>query len=362
MQIKRYLSFIIGFLFLGVAVVLWAMPDEPGASDAVPHARPQVALARAEHAASRRTVHFAGITQACNRALLSFAVPARMVSRDVQEGSSVRAGQALARLDDREFRNALALARATRAELQTRLDQAVRDRRRAAQLAAHKAATTEELEKATAAAAALEASLQAAQARLQEARRLLGETVLRAPFSGTVTAVHMEPGEWAAPGQPAIEVSGDGPLELKVELPESMVGRLHVGQEVPVVFPFSDQHQVTGRISAVSRAAMTAGRLFPVKVAIAAQPGIRAGLTAQLRLNLVAEDALAVPLTAVVNPGGSRPAVFIYHNGQVERRPVELGDVIRDRIIVRGSIQAGDQVVVSGQSRLADGDVVEVRS
>ena len=60
--------------------------------------------------------------------------------------------------------------------------------------------------------------------------------------------------------------------------------------------------------------------------------------------------------------GNSRPAVFVYKNGRVQRQTVELGDVIQDRIVVRGSLQAGDQVVVTGQSRLADGDAVEVRS
>ena len=50
------------------------------------------------------------------------------------------------------------------------------------------------------------------------------------------------------------------------------------------------------------------------------------------------------------------------HHQPVQVQPPELGEVIQDRIVVRGSLQAGDQVVVSGQSRLADGDAVEVRS
>lgn len=107
----------------------------------------------------------------------------------------VRAGQIMARLDDREFRLADRTAAAAVSELEVRLAQARRDRTRVAGLVAAKAATTEELEQVGAASDALEAAHEAAVARRDESRRLLTEAVLTAPFDGTVTAVHREPGE-----------------------------------------------------------------------------------------------------------------------------------------------------------------------
>jgi RND family efflux transporter MFP subunit len=361
MNIKRYINLVVGLLFLTVAMALWAMPSNPKTSPK-PVDTPRVSLGRVHTDHSQRAARFAGVTQAKNRAVLSFTVPARVVERLVSSGSQVDQGAVLARLDDREFRNAVNQAQATATELKARWEQSRRDRRRIEQLAASHVATVSDLEKAVTREAALEASLQAASARLKEARRLLGETVLKAPFSGTVTGLSIQPGEWAIPGHPAIELTGDGAIELLVEVPESVVTRLAVGQQVQVLLPFARNRTVEGRISGVARAAISAGRLFPVKVDLAAEPGLSPGLTAQLLLDLATENALTVPLAAVVNPGASQPCVFIYDQGRVTRQPVSLGPILNGRIVVRGAFSEGAQVVISGQSQLADGDIVEVAS
>jgi membrane fusion protein, multidrug efflux system len=361
MNIKRHINFIVGFLFLAAAVALWAMPSKsatPPKADGVS----RVELGRVQTDNQRQGARFAGVTQAKNRAVLSFAVPARVAQRPVTSGSRVAEGAILARLDDGEYRNAADLARAAAAELKTQWEQARRDRRRIEKLTASRVATVSDLEKATTREKSLEASLQAAAARLKESRRLLDETVLRAPFDGTVTGLFIQPGEWAVPGQPAIELIGGGDIELVVEVPESVVTRLSAGQPVEVLLPFAGNRKITGQISTVARVAIAAGRLFPVKVDLAAAPGLSAGLTAQLLVNLAAENTLTVPLAAVVNPGASQPSIFIYNHGRVSRRPVVLGPIVDDRIVVQGAVAEGDRVVVTGQSQLADGDRVEAAS
>jgi RND family efflux transporter MFP subunit len=319
-------------------------------------------LGRVQAENPRQGARFAGVTQAKNRAVLSFAVPARVAERPVTSGSHVALGAVLARLDDGEFRNAVDLARAAATELKAQWEQACRDRRRIAKLTESRVTTVSDLEKATTREKSLEASLEAATAKLKEAQRLLKETVLKAPFAGTVTGLSIQPGEWAVPGQPAIELTGDGDMELVVEVPESVVTRLSVGQPVQVLLPFADNRKIPGRISTVARAAISAGRLFPVKVDLTATPGLTAGLTAQLLVELAAENEMTVPLAAVVNPGASQPFIFIYYRGRVSRRPVTLGSIINDRIVVQGAIAEGDRVVVSGQSQLADRDQVKVAS
>ncbi len=359
MNIRRYRSILLGLFFMSLAVGLWAMPDRQNVRElATP--RHRVVLAAVEETRVQRTVRFAAVTRARHRAVLSFAVPARVTVRPVEEGDTVAAGQVLARLDDREYRHAVDAARAVVAELRARHNQSRRDLRRAEELAAVNVATAAALEQAGAKAAALSSSLEAARARLSEARRLLAETVLKAPFGGTVTGLHIEPGEWAAPGQPAIELAGDGPVELKVEVPESIVTHLQAGQAVSVLLPFSDREPVAGQISTVAKAAISEGRLFPVKIDLSPGPGVRAGLTAQVQFDLATDPVLTVPLAAVVNPGASQPSVFVYRDGIVHRRLVQLGRLAASRVIVRGTLAAGERVVVTGQSQLADGDTVEV--
>jgi multidrug efflux pump subunit AcrA (membrane-fusion protein) len=129
---------------------------------------------------------------------------------------------------------------------------------------------------------------------------------------------------------------------------------------VSVILPFSNRAPVAGQISTVARVAIREGRLFPVKIDLAPAPGVRAGLTAQVQFELSTAPELTVPLAAVVNPGASHPSVFVYQDGNVHRRSVRLGPLAASRVIVRGPLAAGDRVVVTGQSQLADGDRVEV--
>jgi RND family efflux transporter MFP subunit len=358
MIIKRHINFIVGFFFLAAAIVLWAIPPH-AATPAKTDGALQVELDRVRAGDQRQGARFAGVTQAKNRATLSFAVPARVVQRPVTAGSRVSQGAVLARLDDGEYRNAANLAEAAVVELKTQWEQACRDRRRIQKLNASWVATVSDLEKVITREKSLKASLQAATTRYKEALRLLRETVLKAPFAGTVTGLYIQPGEWAGPGQPAIELTGDGEIELVVEVPESVVTRLSVDQPVEILLPFAGNRNISGRISTVAKAAIAAGRLFPVKVDLAAAPGLRAGLTAQLVMELAAQDTLSVPLAAVVNPGASQPYIFIYDKGRVHRKAVVLGPIINDRIVVQGAVAEGDRVVVTGQSQLADGDRVE---
>jgi RND family efflux transporter MFP subunit len=363
-KVRRYINFIVGFSLLGVAVGLWAMPTEP---DATPYGQPQhdhhlrVVLDPVQSINGQRSVRFAGTTQAKDRAVLAFAVPARVAVRYVEFGSRVHAGDVLARLDDREYRNACKLAQASLNELKANWQQAGRDRLRIEKLTAEKVATVVDLEKAITQQNALQASMQAAEVRLAEADRLLRETVLKAPFDGTVTDLTIQAGEWAVAGQPAVELTGDGPVELLVEVPESVVLHIDPGQRVTVVLPFDDNRKVPGRIVTVAKAAISAGRLFPVKVVLdESQTAVRAGMTAQLLVNLPMENALTVPLSAVVNPGASKPFLFIYKDGHVTRKAVRLDRIVEDRIVVKGALVEGEKVVISGQSQLSDGDTVEV--
>lgn len=358
---KSIASKIVGIAMLCAAAVLWVWPK--GQEAAIHHpAVHRVETDTVRQLETRRTVRLSGVTRAVQRAALSFAVPGRLIRRPVEIGDSVRRGQPLAELDAREYNNAETTARAAMAELEVRLAQSLRDRRRIERLAAAKAATAEELEQIVAASEALQAGVNAAKARLADARRVEGEARITAPFSGSVTAVWAEPGEWVSPGKPVVQLSGDGDIELKVDVPESIVSRLSVGDEVTVALPFDGHRHTVGRIGSVARAAAAVGRLFPVVVHLAPRQNMVAGMTAELIVSLDAQPAMTVPLGAVLNPGSSTPGVFCVRRQRVHWVPVRLGELTSGRIAVNGDLKPGDQVVVSGHTRLADGNAVEVAS
>ncbi len=350
-----------GAAILGIAVAISARPDDvpdPAPTDgALPRTVRTDAVTLTD---AGRTIRLAGVTRATDRASLAFTLPARLVERPLDVGDRVAAGQLVARLDDREYRLAEASAAASLAELDVRLGQARRDRDRTARLVAAKAATLEELEQLEAAATALQAARNAAAVRLDESRRRLGETRLEAPFDGTVTEVGLEPGEWASPGQMVVALSGSGPVEVRVEAPESVRGSIVRGAPVTVDLPLVGG-RTGGRVASVAAAATGAGGLFPVVVVLDPGPDVLAGIAAEVTLPLDAPPRLSVPLAAVLDRGSSRPSVLRVAGGRVERVEVLPDEVIGDRVALRSSALAeGDRVAVAGHTSLVDGDAVEV--
>jgi RND family efflux transporter MFP subunit len=359
MKREQIVTTAVGLVVLLGAAAIAAWPEAGGDEPAPdPQAR-IVRVAEVTGDSASDQIHLSGVTRAIRHAELGFTLSARLASRPVEVGDRVTAGEKLARIDDREFALAARAAEAAAAELEIRLAQAERDLQRAQDLVDARAATTEELERTAAATAALEAAHEASQARLAETRRLVEESTLRAPFSGTVTAVGPEPGEWVHPGGVVVELAGDGAVEIIVEVPESVYGRLETGAEVQVEFPFIDR-AATGRITTVAAAAAGAGRLFPVEITLEEQEGIVAGLTADVLIDIPVENELTVPLEAVVNPGSAIPAVFRIDDGLAERVEVELGRVRGNRIAVIARLAADDLVAVTGHTALRDGDTVEV--
>ncbi len=360
-MIRHHKTLVITLLTLAGAVYLSADAKRPrSTAEAAELVVKRVKVAPVEAAQDRRELRFSGITRAERRARLSFAFGGRITARPAEVGDRVGEGQLLARLDDLPLVNEVASARAALAELAARRAQTERDRDRAERLADAKAATGEELERTAAAVDALVAAEAAAAARLREAERRLSETRLTAPFAGTVTEVHFEPGEVALAGRPVVVLSGDGEIEVEVEVPESVIPRIAEGDGVEVLLPALGGEPLAGRVSSVGRTAAGPGQLFPVVVSLPPAERAAAGMSARVALRLVTEEALALPVAAVINPGGRRPVVFVVDGERARKVPVEVGTLLGDRVIVRGELAVGDEVVVGGQRGLLEGEAVEV--
>lgn len=357
-MIGKALPYVLGAILLGGALVIAAWPGPSNPDSIAPKVSPVRVepVTRSDH---HRVARFSGVARASQRAHLAFSLPGRLANRRVDLGDHVSPGQVLAQLEDREFRNAAAASDSALVELQTRLDQAERDLLRVTQLAEAKAATEEEVEKTKTATQALRAAVTAAKIRLEEARRVVAESRLVAPFGGTVAAVHVEPGEWAAPGIGILDIAGTDGIEVEIEVPERVISQLQHDREVLVTLPLGHA-QTTGRISHETRAALGSGALFPVVVRLAPQADLVPGSTVDVYLPLADEEVLTLPVDAVLNPGSSRPSVFCVRSGRAEEIPIKLGSFMGNRVAVAADLTVGDSIVVTGHTALTDGMPVEV--
>lgn len=348
---------------IALACAAAAVASRPVNSGNAVHVRPTpryVEVARVEQSAHVKEIRLSGVTRALKRAKLAFTLGERVVSRPVDVGDVVNQGQILARLDDTKIVHGLAEAEASLREVEARITQVNQDHTRIERLVSRDASAAVELEKIVESKAVLLATKAAVEARVSEARRMLKETVLKAPFDATVTEVLIEPGEFATPGGTVMVLSGNGEVEIEVEVPESIIGGLSVRQSVRVDLPLAGRTGLAGTVAHIGRTALGPGRLFPVLVTLQPNSPVAPGMTAEVVVVMPSRQVLSVPLAAVINPGGRNPAVIKVEMGRVRSVPVRVGDILEDRVVVKGNVGPRDLVVSGGHHGVLDGEAVEV--
>ena len=363
LRVKRFFPMLLSMATLSAALFLTLSAEQgtpsPG-RDEEGGARLTVRVSEVTETGAGKGVRLSGTTRAGRRARMSFQVGARLLSRPVDLGDRFQAGDLLARIDSRQFDHAVAGARARLAELDVRLAQAERQRARTIRLMEQNAATLEEMEHVDAEVDALKAASQAADSVLQETERAAAETTIVAPFNGIVTQVFLEPGEFAARGEPVLQLSGTGEVEIRVEVPEGMLEWVNAGRELPVLFP-GLKRQRTGAVRSVGRAAAGEGRLFPVIIALPSADWLVPGLSAEVEVHNPGSDGLQVPLGAIRKSSDGGTTVWLVRSGRVEQLPVSLNGFSGDQVVVQGELAAGDVVVIEHPAGLVAGAMVEVK-
>jgi RND family efflux transporter MFP subunit len=298
-----------------------------------------------------------GVTRARQRAGLGFTLPGRLLARPVRVGDRVSAGQLLARLDARGYDHGARAAEATARQATAQLTMHENDRARLDVLGSARAVSADQLDRIGSAVDAARATRDAAEVQLREAERTLRETELRAPFAATVVAVNLEPGEFAAPGQPVVVLSGEDGLEIEVDVPGRVASHLQTNDAARVRFPLEVGVEGTARITSVSESAAGTRRLFPIVVATEAD-GVQPGTAAEVVFEFAAAPQLTVPASAIVAPAGVDASVFRVRNGRAERVAVSLGHLSGTRVAVVGKLNPGDHLVTAGYTGLIDGETV----
>ena len=269
------------------------------------------------------------------------ASPNRIKSISVEVGDHVRKGQTLVTLD-----------RAASDQMKINLEQIRREYNRAVQLLEIGAGTQQSVDQ-------LKSQLDAAKSQYDN---LLENTVLTSPITGVVTERNYDPGDMTG-NQPVLTVGQLSPVvKVMINVTESDLSKLKAGMPVSVAFDAFPDDTFEGRISRIHPTVDTATRTFRTEIAIANNSErIIPGMFARVSVNLGERSNVVVPDRAIVKQTGSgNRYVYILHNGTVSFERVELGRRLGDAYELLSGVNSGDTVVISGQSRLADGVEVEV--
>jgi membrane fusion protein, multidrug efflux system len=275
----------------------------------------------------------------------------------VDRGDVVKKGQLLALVRPSDLpdqllaaKNALAQAVASKRLAQSNLE-------RAQALAPRGLVSQQELQSATAAAAAAEAQGGAAEAQLAVLAVRLGETRLDAPFDGVVLARRLDPGAVVGPTSGAVVTVGRvDTVRVFVAVPERKASLLEVGQRASIHLDALDGQGVEGRVERLAPAYDSTTRTLDAEVHFANASGrLRPGMygRAQVQVGLH-EKRPVVPVEAVQISDG-RAFVFVVTADAVARRRIDLGEDLGSRLEIRAGLEPGEEIVVRGIDMLSNG-------
>lgn len=286
---------------------------------------------------------------------ISSSAPNRIKQILVDEGMRVSAGQRLVVMDDintTSYRLQLDNAKANLRNIEV-------DYNRALELYKIGGGTKQQVDQ-------METQLVNAKNAVASAERTLlnmnENTVLTSPISGVVTARNYDPGDMTG-SLPILTVARTQPVKIIVNVSESELSKVRRGMPAIVTFDTYGNEIFNGTVTLVSPTVDHASRTFGVEVTLPNSDNrILPGMFGRVELSLGTARRVVVPDKAVVKqPGSGNHYVYVYNaDGTVSYNKVELGQRLGDSYELISGVEPGSTVVVSGQSRLANGMKVKV--
>lgn len=293
----------------------------------------------------------------------------------VKLGDSVSRGQRIAKIEDREILEqvkqaeaAFEVARATIRQREADLKFAETNLNRSQELFGRQLLPRQTLDDAEArhqaAVAQLEltrAQLTQSQARLDELRITLANTIISSPVNGFVARRNADAGAYVSQNAPVVDVVDIRTVRLVANIVEKDLRRIEAGEAARVEVDAFPGDTFNGRVARVAPVLDPATRTAQIEVEIP-NPGNRLKPGMYARVNLIIEQraqALTVPSNALVNIEGRR-GVFLAQNNTAAFRPVDVGIEDAARVEVLSGIKDGDRVVTTGAGALQNGDRIIV--
>lgn len=312
-------------------------------------AAPSVATVQVGASAVASSFEIEGTLQAQQQVTVSAQAAGRVLSLAVKAGDRVKAGQVLARIDDRELQAGVAGGDAGVAQAQAALQQAEQNAKRTGELRAQGFVSGAAVDSVTAQMKAAQAALQQAQAGRSQASLARGFATVTAPFDGVVLATQVEAGELALPGRPLLTVYAPGRLRAVVQLPASRSAAARAATQVEVTLPGGQRVTPLQRteLPGTDAVSQTNEWRLDLPAAAAGSDVARPGQPVQVRfaggVPVAAPAGLSIPLAAVLRRG-ELTAVYAAQSDRFVLKAVRLGAPQGDTVPVLAGLKAGERI------------------
>jgi multidrug efflux system membrane fusion protein len=288
------------------------------------------------------------------------------------EGADVREGQVLFEIDARPFRAELERTQGVLARDEAQLARARTDSARYETLVRDGFVTREQYDQILADVRALSATVAADRAAVERAQFDLSNATVRAPISGRTGQLTFREGNVvrALVEQPLVTINEVRPVLVRFAVPESDFAELRARGGLTRALPVQVRpsvgdttQRIRGTLAFVDNAIDRSTGAVTLKARVPNADGaLWPGQFVQVALELDVEvNAVTIPAQAVVQVADAYFVFTVDADGKVRRTPVRLGRQAGLRVLITEGLQGGEQVIVDGQQRIADGMTVQVR-
>jgi len=287
-----------------------------------------------------------GTTVPSREVKVASEVEGKLVDLYIKNGDIVRAGQVIATLDASVFSAQLT-------SIQSSIEKSELDIQRYTRLIEMGGASAMQLEN-------VNLQYKSLLAEKKDVLQKMAHMQIRAPFEGKIENVKVEIGSFVAKGTVLSDLLDISSLKINVYLSEQEAFSLKAGQEAQINSPVLSS-PVSGKIKTISDKADASGK-FLAEVAYnnTGKESLKAGMLTDVSFSIGSTiNGLSIPINALVGTA-KQGKVYVVKGNLVELRNIRTGLSTANKVQVLEGLQAGDQVVISGQLNLENGSTISI--
>ena len=332
---------LVGMILLALVVGLTSCNKQKKAETDVVVETPNVRLETTAEKEVEQSYELTATVQPDAKNSIAPSTPGRIRQILVEVGTHISKGQKLVQMDVANLSN-----------LETQIENVKRSYKRIQELFNVGGASQQDLDN-------IKVQLDQAQTNL---KNMTENTFLLSPISGVVTARNYDDGDMYSVQLPVLTIMNINPVKVLINVSESYYSQVKIGMSIDVSFDVLNGQNFKGRVNLIYPTIDERTRTFPVEIKLNNNNNkIRPGMFARVNMEFGKAKRVVVSDKAIVKQAGSGAKfVYIYNDGKVQYKQVEIGRRVDADYEVLSGLSAGEQVVVAGQSKLVDGTSVNV--
>ncbi|MBE9043286.1 efflux RND transporter periplasmic adaptor subunit [Pleurocapsales cyanobacterium LEGE 10410] len=208
------------------------------------------------------------------------------------------------------------------------------------------------------------AELAQARGKLQAIEAQLADTIIVAPASGLIASREASIGQITSNSEMLFSIIQDGRLELRLQVPETLIGKIEPGQQVQIASNSNRDLKLAGKVREIDPLIDDASRQATVKVDLPQGTNLKPGMFLKAAINTDTNQGQAVPIEALLPQSDNLAIAFILQDDNtVKAQTVEMGQILdTERVEVISGLEPGDRIILQGAAYLKDGDRVAISS